>query len=82
MSENRVLRIIFGSKRNDVRGEWMKLHNEELKDLYCSPTIVRVIKLGRMRMGEACSPLGGKERRIQGFGGETCGKENTWKTQP
>jgi hypothetical protein len=38
------------SKRDDVTGEWRKLHNEELNDLYCSPTIVRVIKLRRMRL--------------------------------
>ena len=39
--ENRVLRRIFGSKREGVTGEWRKLHNEELNDLYCSPKIVR-----------------------------------------
>ena len=42
--ENRALRRIFGPKRNGVRGEWRKLHNEELNDLYSSPNIVRVIK--------------------------------------
>jgi hypothetical protein len=42
--ENRVLRRIFGAKRDRVTGEWRKLHNEELNDLYCSPNIVRVIK--------------------------------------
>ena len=47
--ENRVLRRIFGPKRNEVTGEWRKLHNEELNDLYCSPNIVRVIKSRRMR---------------------------------
>ena len=41
---NRVLRRIFGSKRDKVAGEWGKLHNEELNDLYCSPNIVRAIK--------------------------------------
>ena len=41
---NRVLRGIFGVKRDEVTGEWRKLHNEELNDLYCSPSIVRVIK--------------------------------------
>ena len=42
--ENRVLRRIYGSKRDGVRGQWRKLHNEELKSLYSSPNIVRVIK--------------------------------------
>ena len=46
--ENRVLRGIFGSKRDGVAGKWRKLHIEELNDLYCSPNIVRVIK-SRMR---------------------------------
>ena len=44
VSENRGLRGIFGAKRDEVTGEWRKLHNEELNDLYCSPNIVRVIK--------------------------------------
>ena len=47
--ENRVLRGIFGAKRDEVTGEWRKLHKEELHDLYCSPSILRVIKLRRMR---------------------------------
>jgi hypothetical protein len=46
--ENRVLRRVCGSKRDEERGEWRKLHNEELNDLYSSPNIVRVIKW-RMR---------------------------------
>ena len=46
--ENRVLRRIFGPKRDEVTGEWRKLHNEELNNLYSSPNIVRVIKLRRM----------------------------------
>ena len=42
--ENRALRRIFGPTRDEVTGEWIKLHNEELNDLYCSPNIIRVIK--------------------------------------
>ena len=48
MLKNRVLRRIFGPKRDKVTGEWRKLHNEELNDMYCSPSIVWVIK-SRMR---------------------------------
>ena len=47
--ENRVLSRIFGAKRNEVTGEWRKLHNEELTHLYASPNIIRVIKSRRMR---------------------------------
>jgi hypothetical protein len=47
--ENRVLREMFGAKRDEVTGEWRKLHNKELNDLYCSPNVVRVIKSRRMR---------------------------------
>ena len=57
--ENRVLRRVFGPKRDEVTGEWKKLHNEELSDLYSFPNIVRVVKSRRMswagyvaRMGE------------------------------
>ena len=47
--ENRVLRRIFGPKRDGVTGEWRKLHNEELNDLYSSPNIFRMVKSRRMR---------------------------------
>jgi len=47
--ENRVLMGMFGAGRDEVTGEWRKLHNEEHNDLYCSPYIVRVIKLRTMR---------------------------------
>jgi len=47
--ENMVLRIIFGSRRDEVTGEWRRLHNEELNDLYSSPNIVWVIKSRRIR---------------------------------
>jgi hypothetical protein len=47
--ENRVLRRIYGPRRDKVTGEWRKLHNEELNDLYISPNIFQVINLRRMR---------------------------------
>jgi hypothetical protein len=57
------LRKIFGPKRDEVIGEWRKLHNEELNDLYCD-------KIKKNEMGGACSANGGGERRVQGFGGK------------
>jgi len=64
MFENMVLRRMFGPKRDELRGEWRKLQNEDLNDLYSLPNIVRMIKLRRMRWeghvarmgrGEACT---------------------------
>jgi hypothetical protein len=49
VSVNSVLRRIFGPRRDEVTGDWRKLHNKELNDLYCSPNIVRVLKSRRMR---------------------------------
>ena len=49
ITENRVLRRIFGTKRDEVTGEWRKLLHEELNNLYSSPNIIRVIKSRRMR---------------------------------
>ena len=57
--ENKVLRRIFGPKRDGVTGEWRKLHNEELNDLYCSPNIMRVIKSRRMRWAVHVARMGG-----------------------
>jgi hypothetical protein len=61
VSENSVLKRIFGPKRDEVTGEWRKLHNEDLNDLYCSPNIVRVIKSKRMRWAGHVACMG--ERR-------------------
>ena len=56
--ENRVLRRVFGPKRDEVTGEWRKLHNEELRDLYSLPNIVRVVKSRRMRWAEHVARMG------------------------
>jgi hypothetical protein len=50
--EKRVLKRIFGPKMDEVTGKWRKLHNGELNDLYCSPSILRVLKSRRMRWAE------------------------------
>jgi hypothetical protein len=47
--ENRMLKKIFGPKRDEVIGGWRKLHNEKLHNLYCSPSIIRIIKSRRLR---------------------------------
>ena len=56
--ENRVLRRVFGSKRDEVTGEWRKLHKEELSDLYSLPNIVRVVKSRRMRWAGHVARMG------------------------
>ena len=56
--ENRVLRRVFGPKREEVTGEWRKLHNEELSDLYSLPNIVRVVKSRRMRWAGHVARMG------------------------
>jgi len=56
--QNRVLWRIFGPRRDEVTGEWSRLHNEELNDLYFSPNIVRVIKSGRMRWAGHVARMG------------------------
>jgi hypothetical protein len=58
--ENRVLRRICGPKRDEVTGEWRKLHNKELHDLYCSPSIIRIIKSRRMRWAGHVARMGEK----------------------
>ena len=58
MFENRVLRRVFGPKRDEVTGEWRKLRSEELSDLYSLPNIVRVVKSRRMRWAGHVAPMG------------------------
>jgi hypothetical protein len=73
MFENRVLRI-FGPKRDEVTGEWRKLHNEELRDLYSLPSIIRIIKSRRMRwMGHVAHM--GKKRTVYSLAQD----RNRWK---
>jgi hypothetical protein len=61
--ENRVQKRIFGPKRDEVTGEWRKLHNEELHNLYSSPSIIRIIKSKRMRWLGHVAQMGGGEKR-------------------
>jgi hypothetical protein len=56
-----------------VTGDWRKLHNEELRDLYSSPSVIRIIK--------SCSTYGGEEERVYVIGGKARGKETTRKTK-
>jgi hypothetical protein len=58
--ENRVLRRICGPKRDEVTGEWRKLHNEELHDLYSLPSIIRIIKSRRMKWAGHVARMGDK----------------------
>jgi hypothetical protein len=61
---NRVLRRIFGLKRVDFTGEWRKLYNEELRDLYSSPSTIRIIKSRRMRWAGHVARMGRRGTRI------------------
>jgi hypothetical protein len=63
--ENRVLRKLFGPKRVEVTGEWRKLHNEELRDLCSSPSIIRIIKSRRMRWARHIACRGRRGMRIE-----------------
>jgi len=76
--ENRILRRIFGPRRVEVIGDSRKPNNGEVNDLY-STNIFRVIESRRIRRAGHVARMG--ERRIQGFGEETRGKETTWETQ-
>jgi len=75
--ENRVLRGIFGPKRDEVTVEWNRLSNEEICDLCRSPQFCSGDKLEKNGMDGACSTFGGEERCMQGSGGETWLKRTT-----
>jgi hypothetical protein len=72
--ENRVLRKIFGPKRDEVTGEWRKLHNEELHDLYSSPSIIRIIESRRMRWAGHVARMGKKRNAYRLLVGKPEGK--------
>jgi hypothetical protein len=78
--ENRVLRRIFGCKRDEVTGEWRKLqHNEELHVLYSPPFIIRQLKSRILRWAGHVARVG--EECVQSFDGKARRKETTWKTR-
>jgi hypothetical protein len=79
--ENRVLRRIFGPKRDEVTGEWRKLHNKQLHDLYSAPTIVRVIKSRRMRSVGHVARVGEGRDMYRILVGKPEGKETTGETK-
>jgi hypothetical protein len=72
--ENRVLRGIFGPKRDEVTGGWRKLHNEELHNLYSSPSIVREIKSRRLRWSGHVARMGAKRNAYRILVGNPEGK--------
>jgi hypothetical protein len=72
--ENRVLRRIFGLKRDEVIGGWRKLHNEELHNFYCSPSILRIIRSRRMRWAGHVARMGEKRNAYRILVGKPEGK--------
>jgi hypothetical protein len=74
--ENRVLRRIFGPKKNEVTGEWRKLHNEELRDLYSSPSKIRMIKTRRIRLAGHVARRGEKRNAYRLLMGKSEGKNH------
>jgi hypothetical protein len=72
--ENRLLRKIFGPKRDEVTGECKKLHNEELRDLYSSPSIIRIIKSRRMRWAGHVARMEEKRNSYRLLVGKPAGK--------
>jgi hypothetical protein len=78
--ENRVLRRIFGTKRDEMTGEWRKLHIEELNYMYCSPNIIRVIKLRRMKLAGHVACMGETRGAYRVLVGRSEGKRPLWRS--
>jgi hypothetical protein len=74
--ENRVLKRIFVPKRDEMAGEWRKLHNEELHDLYSSPSIIRIVKSRRMRWAGHIARMGEKRKTNRLLVGKPEGKSH------
>jgi hypothetical protein len=72
--ENRLLRRMFGPKKDKVTGDWRKLHNEELRDFYSSPSIIRIIKSRRMRWAGHVARMGEMRNAYRLLVGKTEGK--------
>jgi len=72
--EHRVLRRIFGPKRDEVTGEWRKLHNEELNDLYSSPDVIQVIKSRRIKWAGHVAHMGERSGAYRVLVGKPDGK--------
>jgi hypothetical protein len=72
--DNRVLMRIFGPKRNEVTGGWRKLHNEELRNFYCSPSIIRMRRSRRMRWEGHVARMGKKRNAYRLLVGKPEGK--------
>jgi hypothetical protein len=78
--ENRVLRRIFGPKRDEMTGEWKKLHNEELRDFHSSPSVIRIIKSKTVRWAGHVARMGRRGMRI-GYWWESQRERTTRKTK-
>jgi hypothetical protein len=78
--ETRVLRRIFGPRRDELTGGWRKPHIENLRNLYSSPSVIRMIKSRRMRWAGHVA-LMGEEERVWVIGGKARRKETTMKTK-
>jgi hypothetical protein len=79
--ENRVLRRIFGPKRDEGKGEWRKLHNEELNDLYCSPNITQMMKSRKMRWKGHVACMGERRGTYRVLVGKPEGKRPLGRTR-